>query len=277
MRTLEQAWNHLLTVLLQIEPTVSRVGPAREALGVLIRVEDPRSCMISNSRRKMSPKYAAGELIWYLAQSNDLAFIKHYAPSYDRFSDDGVSLHGAYGPRLGDFMPRVVKRLSEGDRRIVVPIYRRGDFEYTGKDCPCTLSIQFLQRDGLLHMFVNMRSNDAWIGFIYDAWVWMMVMQIVAGYAGLGLGVYHHYAASMHLYERNVEAAQEAVSEEFIHRRPTYVPFVFPQGLTSNDLRYHVHVAVKNEEVIRSGQGEVTQPWSDDSIWQYIMLSLCSS
>jgi thymidylate synthase len=98
-------------------------------------------------------------------------------------------------------------------RQAVLTIWRRDDLFHDG-DKPCTLTIQFLIRNERLHMVVNMRSNDVWLGLAYDAFVfsqlhWTVLNQLnVHHLPNLLLGTYRHHAASLHLYARDLDAAR---------------------------------------------------------------------
>ena len=44
--------------------------------------------------------FALAETIWILSGSNELAMLQYYNSNYKTFSNDGQTLHGAYGFRL---------------------------------------------------------------------------------------------------------------------------------------------------------------------------------
>ena len=71
------------------------------------------------------------------------------------------------------------------------------------KDLPCTLTLQFLIRGGKLNLIANMRSNDIWLGFPYDAFSFTCLQMKMAMELGVEVGFYIHMAGSMHLYKRN--------------------------------------------------------------------------
>ena len=72
------------------------------------------------------------------------------------------------------------------------------------KDLPCTISLQYLIREGALHCIVYMRSNDLWLGFPYDVFCFTAFQTKLAMELGVKLGTYTHIAGSLHLYERNL-------------------------------------------------------------------------
>ena len=143
--------------------------------------------------------------------------ISDYAPSYGRFSDDGETLHGAYGPRIWCSLQAVIQMLKDkpDSRQAVITLHRSTDASIAArgesKDIPCTIALQFLVRDSKLNLIVTMRSNDMWTGLPYDVFCFTSFQILMAQSLGYGVGWYQHQAASLHIYERHWEAAHEAV------------------------------------------------------------------
>ena len=82
--------------------------------------------------------------------------------------------------------------------------YNNPDHKYNGvKDFPCTISQQFYVRNNKLDSIVLMRSNDLIYGFCYDVPYFTLLQKEMAQKLNIKLGVYHHYAMSMHVYERH--------------------------------------------------------------------------
>src|SRR5260370_41602278 len=83
------------------EPTNPSQGPCKELRGVLLELTNPRA-RISRTETRGKPFSCLGELCWYLAQNNELEFIKYYIRQYEE-SADGAFVVGGYGPRLFDW------------------------------------------------------------------------------------------------------------------------------------------------------------------------------
>ena len=93
-------WYDALSDVLEIgEEIKSRDGFCKEILGKQYTLTNLNSNFITDPIRKMSPFYAAAELLWYLSGHDEIEMISHYAPQYKRFSDDGIKTWGAYGKR----------------------------------------------------------------------------------------------------------------------------------------------------------------------------------
>jgi len=85
------------------------------------------------------------------------------------YYEDGVDI-GNYCWRIMPQLRRTVNLLHDDpdSRQAVISIYNNLFDQRVTKDTPCTLSLQFLIRDGQLDMIATMRSNDLLWGFSYD-------------------------------------------------------------------------------------------------------------
>jgi thymidylate synthase len=213
------------TVLSSGAEVPSRNGGTREVLGASFSIQEGNPIWIDCPTRKWNPVYAAGEALWYLSGDDSLRGIAKFAPSYSRFSDDKKTLHGAYGPRIWKSMRALINELHRNpdSRRAVIPIWSGpADWraiEDSSLDIPCTVSLQFLIREGRLIMFVNMRSNDVWLGLPNDVFAFRCVQYFVAdSLAVLGspveVGAYYHSASSLHIYDQNRELCEVILGDE---------------------------------------------------------------
>lgn len=111
---------------------------------------------------------AIGEFLWYLAKSDDLEFMKHYAQNYGAFvkTDEHGRVAAAYGPRLFawdgvDQIGQVIELLSRkrSSKQAVIQLFDRGDLSPGARDVPCTCTLQFLCRDNRLDLIAVNRLN----------------------------------------------------------------------------------------------------------------------
>jgi len=195
-------------------------GPMRELTGVLVELTNPRA-RLSRTETRGKPFSCLGQLCWYLARVNDVGFISYYLPKHKEDAEDG-SLFGGYGPRLFDWngvnqVSEVTSLLRERptSRRAVIQVYDRGDIIGGHKDVACTCTLQFMIRDGRLHMLVAMRSNDIFLGLPHDFFCFTMLQEIVANDLGVELGSYKHVVGSLHLYDKDTDQAREFLAEGF--------------------------------------------------------------
>lgn len=196
-------------------------GTTQEILGVNLKLKLPRA-RLSRSETRGKAFSPFGELLWYLTKRNDLEFIKEYIPQYVKESDDGLTVHGGYGPRLFsmhgiDQIANVLTLLTDKPttRRAVIQIFDAADIDAPHREIPCTTTLQFFVRDGLLHMSTTMRSNDAYMGLPHDVFAFTVLQEILARSLGCELGQYHHYVGSLHIYEQHYDAVDRYVSERW--------------------------------------------------------------
>ncbi len=175
-------------------------------------VVDMRYPVVTVLQRKLSYKFMFAEALWIISGSNLLADIAPWCPAYNQFSDDGVSLSGAYGPRVLSQLNWVVATLEHdrNSRQAVMTMWDRRPAR--SKDIPCTVSTQFLIRGNLLHLIHDMRSSDIWLGWPYDIFSFSMValkviLMLRETYPDLELGNLHFRAGSQHIYHRDLQKA----------------------------------------------------------------------
>lgn len=104
--------------------------------------------------RNANPVFHLFESLWMIAGQNDLAYVKQFVKRMETFSDDGETLHGAYGyrwrrhfdvegggnPNLPDQLATIIKRLKRypDDRRSVLTMWDPvADLNSDSKDQPC--------------------------------------------------------------------------------------------------------------------------------------------
>ncbi len=244
-RNIDDAFTYALENLLEHGVEASPRGKlVRELLGQSISF-DMKYPIVTKASRKIGYRFYPAEAGWILAGRNDVEYIKRFSPFVDQFSDDGFFYSGAYGPRVVDQLTYVCDMLAEDPdtRQAVIEVWRPNP--RPGRDIPCTLSYQFLARDGLLHCVQSMRSSDAWLGYPYDAFNAAMltgyVMLLLRDRQGkrrseLGLGYHTMVIGSQHIYEAQWEKAWEVVNDRDVAKYDAFDPYSFqtPQVLISH-------------------------------------------
>lgn len=179
-------------------------------------------------QRKLSYQGMAAEAHWILTGDNTLAGIAPWLPKMKDFSDDGVTLAGAYGPRIRSQLDYVVAKLlqDQDTRQATLSIWTPNP--EPSKDYPCTVAMDFKIRTTYgkrrLNMHVFMRSSDVWLGIPYDVFSFSMVAHLVCCRLNTALGqqidgwlqpgALFLTAASSHLYKENWLSALECARVE---------------------------------------------------------------
>jgi thymidylate synthase len=184
-----------------------------------IRMDISRPIVLS-PRRRLSYTFLAAEALWILNGDNRVSTIAPFNPNIAKFSDDGITFFGAYGPKIMSQFWYVVNKLKEDvdTRQAFMTIWR--DNPPKTKDVPCTVAIGFSIRDRRLNAHVFMRSSDAWLGLPYDVFNFsMLALRVACAYNNevrgrtLDLGWLHLTMASSHLYERDFVGAAACVTD----------------------------------------------------------------
>ncbi len=211
----------------------------RELLAHRAMVDMTRPVLVSPAR-KLGYKFLAAEAAWILSGDNRVDTIVPYSRAIASFSDDGKTFFGAYGPKIESQFSYIVKALAEDQdtRQAVMTIWRENPIK--SKDIPCTVSVQFLIREGKLICIDNMRSSDLWLGHPYDVFNFSMLSLAVllelrrAYNIKLQLGTLCLLAGSKHIYETNFEGVKTVLEENPEDYEKTS-PVVSPEMFESKD------------------------------------------
>ena len=173
--------------------------------------------------RKTFPKSAAAEVAWFLQGTQDVEFIRGYAPLWDKFTEaDGRTVEAAYGYRWQHHFGRnqlldAVQALAEdsSNRRVYVSAWDpSGDglLAKGQKNVPCPTSFTLSVLNGELHSSLFLRSSDVFVGLPYDVMGHALLMSTISRELGLRLGVLHVTLAHAHLYEHHWDMACQALT-----------------------------------------------------------------
>ena len=209
-----QALRDMVTCGDEVSP---RQQPTYEVTGHCV-VFDMQRPIITIPERELDYKFMAAEAYWILNGKADLD--SYVRKNLEKYSDDGKTMFGAYGPPIKEQLDYVVDvLLKDSDtRQACLTIWTRNP--RVSKDIPCTLAMQFMLRQGLLHCNVFMRSQDVWLGLPYDLFTFSMVSLMVIAKmheikelaelpANILLGDLKIFAGSRHLYHRNMETSED--------------------------------------------------------------------
>lgn len=193
-----------------------RCGNTTEVLHAALSLSDPRQRWIGSRSPAMNPAFALAEVIWILSGRNDSAFLNYFNRKLPDYAGKGPTYHGAYGFRLRkhfgfDQLERAYRALSaeSKSRQVVLQIWD-GSTDLPddngvprSMDIPCNVISLLKIRDGRLEWTQIMRSNDLILGVPHNIVQFTSLQEIMAGWLGVELGGYHHFADSLHLYDRD--------------------------------------------------------------------------
>ena len=179
--------------------------------------------------RDANPYFHLMESFWMLAGKNEVDWISKYNGRMSSYSDDGVTINGAYGYRWKNWFGKdqleiAIHRLLnyENDRRTVVSMWDPiKDFskENTGKDHPCNTQIMFWVRDNTLNMTVCNRSNDMiWGAYGANAVHMSVLLEYMAARIDCAVGTYYQFSNNLHAYIDTLEKVQNI--------EPDYDPYL---------------------------------------------------
>lgn len=211
---MRRGYRRLLRTMLHGDRVAVRGMSTLEIPAATIVFHDPSAPLLPvGVGRRVNARLAAVEALSLVGGVSRPDLVLRAAPGYARVLVDPTDLdYGAYGPRVRDQFGVVARTLlrDQTSRQAVMSIWRGDDVVHAG-DKPCTLTIQFLVREGQLWMIVNMRSQDVWLGAGMDMFVFGQLRDSLARILRLAPGPYVHHVGSLHLYERDIEDVHRVV------------------------------------------------------------------
>lgn len=226
---------------------------------------------MSLDRKLVKSKFA--EFAWYLSKDSDKSYIMPYIEAYDREEQQNNKILGAYGPKIfgskndnksqyEKIIEQIIKR--ESTKHAYISISEREDYKYRGQEYespPCTIGLHFYVRNNKLNLSAFMRSNDAYFGLPHDLFCFTMLQELVALRTGTELGVYNHYATSMHVYEPKRIKIESYLDEGF--HEPIKMPFMVNSSQEMLDLVS----AEFNPKIVKSHIQKLDDYWRDFSLF----------
>lgn len=215
---------------------------------VITVYERPWERVLFSKERDANPFFHFMEGLWMLMGRNDVAFPAYYAANIASFSDDGVTVAGAYGDRWRnrfklDQLQWIIGELAANptSRRCVLAMWDAAGQECLdgsgkfvahesdlflamngGKDTPCNTHIYFDMHGGKLNMTVCCRSNDAvWGAYGANAVHFSMLHEYVARHAGHVQGVYRQFSNNFHCYLDREDTPRLMTREEGVKVKST--------------------------------------------------------
>lgn len=249
-QALHELYPRLLETVLTKGRRVSPRGePTYEIAPLIFSLENPRDCINLQRARKLNYAYAIVEKLSLVRGVADVGMFCYYIPRLRELLNRQGVFEGAYAPRVAAQLGHIY-RLPQRDpdtRRAVITILSATD-QHNDVDIPCTVSLQFLLREGRLSLIADMRSSDVFLGLPYDVQQFTFLQQLMAHWLRVDLGTYIHIANSAHIYTRDIAAANELLqAREDLNE--THEP---PVDLEFEEVRDQITTFFALEEVLRT-------------------------
>lgn len=170
--------------------------------------------------KKLHLKSIIHELIWFLAGSTNIAYLKENGVS---IWDDWADADGNLGPVYGyqwrswptpdgqhiDQISQVLEQIKTNpdSRRMIVSAWNVADIGQM-KLPPCHALFQFYVADGKLSCQLYQRSADIFLGVPFNIASYALLTHMVAQQAGLQVGEFIWTGGDCHLYSNHLDQVQ---------------------------------------------------------------------
>ncbi len=207
--------------------------------------------------RDANPFFHLYESIWMLTGRNDLKPLQDYISYFDQFSDNGITIHDAYGYRwmhaFGFNQLDVIAsrlKLNPDDRRCVLQMWdANADLGRLGKAHPCNLVITFqISVYGKLDIVVFCRSNDAiWGTYGANAVHFSMLQEYMAHRIGVEMGTMTQISVNFHAYTKILDTMPDQFANREInpYKRARHYPMPHNADPILQTLSYYHYASIQ--------------------------------
>jgi thymidylate synthase len=208
----------------------------RELRDVMLTLDIPRDAICTLDERGLDMDYLEGELEWYKSGSLDVKDIAKHSKFWNKIQNEDGTVNSNYGHFVYhqlvngqsqsqfDWCMDQIK--ADPRTRQAVINYNQPMHKFEGnKDFVCTIAQMFrvrFEEGDLIHhpkrlhldSTVIMRSNDLIYGLSYDLPWFTGVQRDMADKLKMFPGRYHHFAASLHVYEKHFDMLENIANAE---------------------------------------------------------------
>jgi thymidylate synthase len=176
--------------------------------------------------KKVHLKSIIHELIWFLAGSTNIAYLKEHGVSiWDEWADAAGELGPIYGYQWrswpapnGEHIDQISQVLDQirnnpDSRRMIVSAWNVADVPKM-KLPPCHAFFQFYVADGKLSCQLYQRSADIFLGVPFNIASYALLTHMMAQQAGLEVGDFVWTGGDCHLYSNHLEQVELQLSRE---------------------------------------------------------------
>ncbi len=177
-------------------------------------IDDPTDCIDIQKSRRVNYAYAIVEKLSLIYGKVDPETFCFYIPALQTLLNENGTFGGAYGPRITGQLTYIYELLKDDpdSRRAVMTVYSSLRDQQPAKDIPCTISLQFLLREGRLNVITNMRSNDLYLGLPYDVQQFTFLQRLIASWLEVEIGNYTHISGSSHIYKKDMPSVKRVLN-----------------------------------------------------------------
>jgi thymidylate synthase len=174
--------------------------------------------------KKLHLKSIIHELIWFLAGSTNIKYLKDNGVSiWDEWADENGDLGPVYGSQWRswpapdgshiDQIAQLVEQIKTNpdSRRLIVSAWNVSDIPRM-KLPPCHAFFQFYVADGKLSCQLYQRSADIFLGVPFNIASYALLTHMMAEQTGLSVGEFIWTGGDCHLYSNHLDQVREQLS-----------------------------------------------------------------
>lgn len=172
--------------------------------------------------KKVAWKTAIHEMLWfYVKRTSDAGYLDaHGVKIWQEWTNNHNNIGTAYGYQLGkpiylkgeitNQVSYLLKELKENptSRRHIISLWNIDDLNQMNL-YPCVWNSQWLVKENKLHLIVQIRSNDLFLGHPFNVFQYYVLQRMIAQVTKYQLGSLSFNIADAHIYDRHIPLVEE--------------------------------------------------------------------
>jgi thymidylate synthase len=229
MSKFEEDYQNLIKKVLKGEVTTNRTGiDAITIFNTSMNINLREGFPILTGKKMFFDK-AYHEFIWFIEGMVTTTYLKangiHW---WDEYADKNGNLGKTYGYQLrkynGEFdqLEYAINEIRNNSRRAHITLWNPSELNQTALPV-CYTGFDFVRINDTLHMSMDFRSSDVFLGLPYDIIVGALMLHKVAKHCDLRVGMLGINLKNAHIYENHLIQVNEYLNRD-IFELPKYSP-----------------------------------------------------
>jgi len=160
------------------------------------------------------------EYVWIINGGMTTTYLnKHGIHWWDDFADKDGYLGKTYGYQINNYngdinqVTYAINEILMGSRRAHITLWNPSDLNETALPC-CYTDFTFIVENDYLHMNMNFRSSDVFVGLPYDMIFGALLLHNICNATDKNPAIIKYNLNNAHIYKNNIEQVEEYLKQK---------------------------------------------------------------
>lgn len=191
---------------------------AKEINGKGFVLTNPLNRWICNPQSSHNTFVQIANVLWVLCGNVDIQWMQRFSPSGENLNSKHSTVNWSGNLKLNP-IKHIYEILSKNPESQHAAIsswnLNHNCLLEESSDTPFNCQVQFIIRDGRLHMTVQTRNEEIFQQLVDSVVKWTLIQELMASWLNVKVGEYQHHVSSLFIYEHNLEHTKDIINAKF--------------------------------------------------------------